>query len=90
MSSLELNGRVRVFPSKRDGWITGLIWGIALAIWFNTVRSLRQIPPGGERLLAAVVGLLVGLGLLWLWSTTRYRALLCKLWIAWEATEPSS
>jgi len=53
-----------VFPSKRDWWITALMWGIAITVWAGDLRALPQTPPGVERVTAMVAGLLAGLGVL--------------------------
>jgi hypothetical protein len=71
--SRDMSSRVAVFPSKRDWWITALMWGIAITVWAGDLRALPQTPPGVERVTAMVAGLLAGLGVLWLWATTGYR-----------------
>ncbi|WP_339227889.1 PH domain-containing protein [Oceanobacillus sp. FSL K6-2867] len=53
------------FPSKRDKWLTIVIWGIAL-LGFMTPLIKAQ-------LMSAFIMLLLGLFLLWFWFKTGYK-----------------
>jgi len=53
------------FPSKRDKWITIVIWGIAL---FGFLVPLIK-----GQLIAAFMMLLLGMFLLWFWFKTGYK-----------------
>ncbi len=68
-----MNSRVEAFRSKRDWWITAIMWGVAIASSAGTLIVSWQTVPGAERSTAVIVGLLSGLAVLWFWLTTRYR-----------------
>ncbi|MBP2077778.1 PH domain-containing protein [Oceanobacillus polygoni] len=53
------------FPSKKDKWLTIVIWGIAL-LGFLTPLIKAQ-------LMAALIMLFLGLFLLWFWFKTGYK-----------------
>jgi hypothetical protein len=59
------------FPSKKDGWITGLLWGVALA--GIIIPAITGNP------LSSVIILPFAIFLLWFWFKTDYRIIENKI-----------
>ena len=56
-----MNSRVEVFHSKRDWWVTAVMWGIAIATCLGTLVASLQMPPGAERAAGVGVAILSGI-----------------------------
>jgi hypothetical protein len=61
------------FYSKHDWWATGLVWGIALIMWCTGIIMLFREGALEGRIIWAFGSLLIGLCVVWLWATTKYR-----------------
>ncbi len=62
-----------VFYSKRDWWATGMVWGISLIMWGSGIIMFFREGALGGRILWVFGSLLIGLCVVWFWSSTKYR-----------------
>lgn len=61
------------FPSKKDWWLTIIVWGAMLFAFVSGVSAIIQNPANiGENIMTGLMTILLPAGIIWLWLSTYY------------------